>query len=997
MILKSELKFLMNQCIQLFNDPIASFLNNQHDAAAHGQMVAALLSWNRSRLVVTDSDGTAVYDSNSNANVYANIGVPTSSFANDGTFLIGSPLSAAVIALTSEKGEFYQRKYDRKTRSNTAAYALRQGNLNEPLGCIVLLKNESPPSPDPPMYRSPGSTGVNVLLNIENLTENSISAVNAKIQVLMNGSAVEVFTVPVKPQLVLSDLVGAFPFDFLRIQQIVADVSTIPPAWCEGKTFTFIELFGSTICLLTAHYANAAMRFSMASMTIDLSDPFKAPPLVALISQYSRLNRSLNYGAVFLAQGAVTSANALEMWTVPATFAFQYFFCFTLEAPMGYLFHEKQTKWNGQPLKNLFLNDVVVADVASFMTSQYNGTYSSVDGNALVQYMWTSGLKISFARKLTVNGVACWLGTGVDVSQTLAPSIAAKGDSFFQGNFAVQDDAQNVIFQVDNCDQTIKNMYKIGVGTMFPKTMLDVNDSGIAEIAKMVAAIGESDNYTTSILAELRASTDMSIQGVAAVVENNMGVKGTAKLRQSKDFYYCVFAIDETIVPDINAVAYLYFYNFPEWCGLNAAALLTSAIDQSMVASFVSVAKSMMAAFYDDGMLVPIQSTFIWGVKRNGIFYFRNTNGKLYALATGKNVQNFGMRIYTNPNITAFFNVEDAGQFFMQSILTAQSTTIYNKGVLDHKVQTLISKYPNPSICLYDVSSQTRASLSIDTAKGFIAGTYHPVLLSGGDLPSNERHKLASFCSSIVNVYGDGSSVTAPIGSYGMLLFEDDLEYYVSQFHILQGKVISIDVKVSDYVQPTLSVKGDTKLRGEVMVADPTGTQYTCVDPNVSFVGVNTDERTIRYTNRYSTTRNVSASTARHHLYVTMDAYPNAVFERTAPATMAVASSLTVKRKTDSALASVLPFGASVSFEMEDGTDKTTEIGNVFMEAEAVDQGVTKAGFGVTVNDGAEGEPVQFRTILRVDNAGSLSVNQLDLGGVVLNASDLSKLLQLIE
>lgn len=979
-----------------------AFLHNQHNATAHEHMVAALSAWNSSRLVVTDADGTTLYDSTSNLNEYANIGVPTSTFANDGTFLIGSPLAAANIALTSEKGEFYQRRYDRKTRSNAAAYALRQGNLNEPLGCIVLLKNESSPSSDPVLYRSPGSTGVNVLLDIDNLTENSISVVNSQIQALMNGTVVEVFTVPVKPQLSLSDLVGAFPFDFTRIQQIIADVSTIPPSWCEGNTFTFLELFDSTICLLTAHYANATMRFSMATMPVDLSDPFKAPTLISLLHQYSLLNRSLNYGVVFLAQGAVTSANALATWKMPATFTYQYFFCFTLAEPMGYLFHERQTKWNGQQIQNLFLNDVVVSDVAAVMTSQYNATYSTVDGNALIQYMWTSGLKISFARKLLVNGVASWLGTGVDVSPTLARSISAKGDSVLQGNFVVQDDAQNAIFQVDNCDQTIKNMYKVGIGTMFPKTMLDVNDSGIAEIAKMVAAVGESDNYTASILAQLRASTDMSIQGVATTVENNMGVKGREKLRQSKDFYYCVFAIDETMVPSINSIKYLYFYNFPEWRGLNAADLLTSTIDQTMVASFVSVAQSMMDAFYDDGMLVPAHSTFIWGVKRNGIFYFRNTNDKkLYALATGKNVQNFGMRVYTNPNNTAFFNVEDASQYFLQSILTSQSTTLYNKSVLDHKVQTLISKYPNPSICLYDVANRAMARLTIDTAKAFVAGTFHPVMVSmmasANELSINERHKLASFCSSIVNIYGDGHVITAPTGSYGMLLFEDDTEYYVSQFHVLQGKVMSIDVKVSDYVLPTLSVKGDTKLQGETMIADPSGRQYTTIDPYKAFVGINTDERNIYYSNLYETTRKVSASTARHHLYVTMDAYPNAVFERKAPNEMSVASALTVKRKTFAPLSSVLPFGASVSFEVEDGSDKTTEIGNVFMAVEAVNQGVTRAGFGVTVNDGAEGTPVQPRTILKVDNNGSLSVNQLVLGGTVLNASDLNKLLQLIE
>lgn len=85
------------------------------------------------------------------------------------------------------------------------------------------------------------------------------------------------------------------------------------------------------------------------------------------------------------------------------------------------------------------------------------------------------------------------------------------------------------------------------------------------------------------------------------------------------------------------------------------------------------------------------------------------------------------------------------------------------------------------------------------------------------------------------------------VNKYGMISYESDKNYFMSQFYVLQDMVLAVELPIEIYLKPTLNVAGDSRLQGEVQVYDKTtSTQYTTIDPINQFVGINTDKRTIQ-------------------------------------------------------------------------------------------------------------------------------------------------------
>lgn len=128
---------------------VHKFLSS-YSPSSHADMVNALNAWynaNQSKypglgLGVSNSDGNAVYYSGAGSNnTYSNIDKVDDNFNN----LIYSNFnhkSYGMGAMVNESGTFFQAKYNNQIGGKVLLFAVRQGTLNQPFGCIIIRVHE---------------------------------------------------------------------------------------------------------------------------------------------------------------------------------------------------------------------------------------------------------------------------------------------------------------------------------------------------------------------------------------------------------------------------------------------------------------------------------------------------------------------------------------------------------------------------------------------------------------------------------------------------------------------------------------------------------------------------------------------------------------------------------------------------------------------------------------------------------------------------------------
>ena len=782
------------------------------------------------------------------------------------------------------------------------------------------------------------------------------------------------------------DVLSALNYEsMVKIKNLALDVTT-------DYIYTFTELLNDTknnyLCIIKGKLINDKVYFVIHYTNVNsiVYNSSYCNYFISIIKKYSTLNKNLNYGSLLLTSENVDLIKTHDLTNFTGMFKIkpdEYFFCFELTDNLDettYLFHELYTKWNGQSVKSLFIHDIKVLDIIKMIVYEYKISYQNNYGQSfLMDYSWTNGMKVSFSNVINVDDKLYWLGTGIDLVNYVVPSIKSKGDCLINGNIVVQDDANNIAFSVNNYTKNITNMYKVGIGNLYPESTLDIKDSGISDILNLTQDITISDEFTNKIIHQLKNSTDMTTSNINSIIQNIYP-------NESTNNYYVVAEFKDGY--QIADITYRYFYHFYNYLDKNLETLRSEPlIDQQIVDVMESTFTRLVNSYSGDNLMSPLIIDFIWGKKGIGAFYFKNIhNNTLYVLYAGKNLQTYNFRIFTNNNINTYFNVLNSYQHYLQSILIrTMNITTRNNDVLNELLQNEFYLYKSPTVKYYSITETTNVSqinydATIETGSLVLENTQ-----SISDIEDvNIKHKETSFLYSLNKFYKLNEMDS---GFYGMMSYEDDLSYYVAQFYLTKVdstyNIIAVELCVNDYIKSAVNVQGDTTLKGDFMVCNKsTNIQYTTIDPNQKYVGVNTDNRVIQYENRI----------AKHHVYVTNNIHPNAVFERFCDTTYTTRSSATLKRKTDQTLSSVLdsipestiPFvyGSDLSFEVEDGSEVTKEIGNIHMGV-GKDE---KSGFGVSVYNFVEGT-MNETSILHVNEDGLLHVNELKLGNdkIILN------------
>jgi hypothetical protein len=816
---------------------------------------------------------------------------------------------------------------------------------------------------------------------------------------------ITIFKAPIKINIVKNDIEfinGALQFNDESVKKLRTLIHEINYVTKSTKIYTFIENFNSdNINYLTAMVGiiqNGNMIFFAIPTDIDyiMKDLSLSKRFSEVISTYSELNRSLNYAVTLLENediqtdllaGKSTSfTNAIDSSpdNIPMIKRRGYFFCFSYEDlnESTYLFHEKYKYWANEQIRYLSIAGISVMDVLGVMQKQYVSNYdSSMMQTGLIDYMWTNGLKCTFVHKVVIEDTVYMLCVGMDLMETLVASLNCRGDSTLSGNFTITDDANNIIFHIDNYDKCVKNMYNMGIGTPFPKSPLDIQDCGMSDIIHLINDISSNDKYTNYLLTQLRTIDMTNLDAVTEVFDTLNTVPGFEDFVQTKDKYYTI----TTLATDNSAdSSWCYFWLNPEFAGKSMDQLETDYPDYSeLITTSKSIYDVLWSSYSFDGSLKLHKYNWIRGLKSTGYFFYMN-NGATYILDTGKNTHGYNLKMNTNTNIQNFFKCMYAFSYYLQRLIVRYTNVQGQKNmtVLDDLITKSQRTYPMTTYTVYNLEETTVDIYDFST-HALISST----LIINMDY--NAKIKSLSFVN-YYNVYYSSMNQ-----GYGMLHFEDSLVNYVSQFYIYDGKIYSVEYVIENTIHPTLIVQGDSQIQGNLIVYDKyNDVQYTTIDPGIKYVGINTDERTILYNTEYDTT-NKLGDYAQHHVYIKSAMYPNVVCERQNETETGFTnfSACTVKRKsevytfqemldgskldTSYGAPDQSMYGVDMSFEISDKTNTTHEIGNILMGIESIDpNGHIKAGFGVDVYD----DNLQPRRILTVDNSGSLSVNSIKIG-----------------
>jgi len=269
---------------------------------------------------------------------------------------------------------------------------------------------------------------------------------------------------------------------------------------------------------------------------------------------------------------------------------------------------------------------------------------------------------------------------------------------------------------------------------------------------------------------------------------------------------------------------------------------------------------------------------------------------------------------------------------------------------------------------------------------------------------------------------------------FNVIYYEDLYSDYSTGIKCIEktGNVFTLlcdELRIQDIIKPSLSVEGDAKITGDLLVANKSnGTHFVSIDPDNHFMGIGTDERFINYQDRiYTTTSNIYAG--RHNVNISHDKYPVTVVERIRElpkdeldknafnnmSTFGSYSTLTVKRRSKlyefpelvsnakefshiwktfhpNDNVSRQKYGPDISFEVCDKTDRTVELGQIGMSIDRIgDIGSLHGCFFVNVFDPVDPDnPNDFnvdkRSIIHVDNDSQLFVQKINLNGGVLSA-----------
>ena len=887
-----------------------------------------------------------------------------------------------------------------------------------------------------------------------------------------------VFTSKLDYIIAKSDITEVHDFDiinawsegtFTRIQQLVKEVKQMSSEYAAANdnsfTFTFVELFSNkklswfftTIKAIIRPDANGNNRIIFVLTKIDVTniviDPSYTRILTSIVDYMSRINRNLNYNVLLVKNAAFyTGSNPANAFKIAdfdnAKQSNSYFsrgfdllpesymFFYETSANKTYKYHGAHNEWSGQSGYDCWLSSINAGDVLEDITKQQSMTYNGLqNGNFCVNYVWAGFQKIAFVHRTIIGGKEYIIGSGVNIISILNKSLKVRGETKLTGDFIVDDAHDNVIFKVDNVNKTISNAYNVGIGLTTPQAMLDVKDTSVQDVIDEFAVRTGQLKLMNPILDEMRLS------GFNDVTRNT----NLYKLVQDPTYkqYTVVYKIN-TATLHAEDVKVVYHQLHTEWNQKTLAAILSDDIaNRSLIQNMITFLQATLDTemIFDGNYYIRIFDHPVYGATNVGHAIVQRTDGNTYIYTHNTSLLNFNIRHTLSKSVTKLFETREyttrARSNVWRNVNGIQPSSVINFKEGQNVLNSLTQRNSDINKPTYKVEFDVTDP--VNPAKIYVTNVPSfdiTALPNNGPALSTKSNdiiqKFIHMVNATMKAYGDNTKPTYgfKLGHLLSVVYEDNKNDYmaVSRCYGVSGNIVTLFVpefSLQDVLKPALSVVGDAKVIGDVLISDATE-NFVSIDPVQKFVGINTDDRIINYPDRkYTTTTNaddplIGKYDAKYHVHVKGKTYPVMVSERiqesgnvSPPQYFGTCSGFTVKRTSElydftqivtnataqnslevnAALDKVtkVKYGPDVSFEVCDKTNRTVELGNVQMTIDQTEtkNGTTylKGGFGVQVIDPPANPDAMStnRNIMYVDNAGTLFINKINLGGKELS------------
>ena len=695
-------------------------------------------------------------------------------------------------------------------------------------------------------------------------------------------------------------------------------------------------------------------------------------------------------------------------------------FSLQIDGDQTYLINESDLGWCRQSAKNLYalqLNVGQVLDLEVSLLDKYFNKILNCTCNFVVTFL--NDRRIVFSYLLPVNGVTYLIGTGIALTEILDQSLLIKGDNKLFGNFYVNDSYGNNIFKVDNVDKTITNAYRVGIGMDSPDSQLHVKDTTCQDVVNEINGGTKLFNILNIIGDEL--SNDNNSEKNFKTIIN--------KIFPNQDIstFVVVYKID---LNDLRAEKMLCVTHwlYPEWDGKiieNINDFESSTPKSQVLSVFNEILNSEL--LYPGSVTLKLHS-FTFGLKLTRVRIIKNNNN-LYFFGGGVNIQNYNIRYFSNPNIQTIYLVRICfGKMLTNANIRLNKNkinTVINFQESENELNllrnqtknitktTFILEIPNyNNLSLKDIKNSYVSILDFDSLNVISRDQLQYLL----EKDENIGKKYIGLITNIKNNYSILKYIyTGNI--HNVDLYKDfQTGFYCIEEKDGNIKLLCCDYSITDVLIPTLKVEGDTQIIGDLLINNQeTGRNFVSIDPIQQFIGINTDERNISYSDfNYKTTNMSDKYNAKHNVYVTNNSYPVFVSERIQETVndnkllqnFDSCSGFTVKRKSNlynfdeilkysnlqnneelknKTVVGNIKYGSDISYELCDKTNRTVELGNVGMVIDDIgEDGYLKAGFKVMVKEVNSDNKGVNRDIMYVDNSGTLHINKIMLGGKLL-------------
>jgi len=669
-------------------------------------------------------------------------------------------------------------------------------------------------------------------------------------------------------------------------------------------------------------------------------------------------------------------------------------------------YNELNTAWNGMNLRdiNSKTTDINIQDSFKKYSAVLNKNFGvKYNQNFFIifeseAFNSINNLKLNFRQLIKKKDKTYTIGTGINLRDYIDKSIITKGDIDFRGDLSISDSNDKQIFNVNSTQKTIGNVYKVGIGTIDPESTLDVNDSGIDDILKMSKNENIICNSLNRIIKLLKkANSDQEFKDIIEKAYPN----------QSKNFsFFCNKINTNTMLAKDTLI--LQDYNFPNWEKLtmgeiddpNNLTLINTMLDQEQ--------NILNDKLIFDNSYLTFKVEWKYGSRNYLIkyFYFQNN---LYAFGSGINLQDFNLRVNTNNNIQLFIDYHQAKTRIINDsiikIYDILKTNIFSYQENLNQIHTDLQKFPYITNLMYII--EITSDIYMTKISSF---DYFNFIIDEPKILNNlkEYNLKVKFLDFIVNIQNNYTLLEEY--DTGVISYQDLYDDFIGSFYIIKQnetiKILLHESKINDIIKPAVDIQGDTRVKGDLMLTNSTtGINYTSVDPEGKFVGINSDDRYTNYKGIFSSSSSSSIINSKNHVLISNDTNPNLVTERFADYTgddeiknFRSYSSATIRRSSrlytfkemyektrdNSDPSHLAKYGVEISAEIQDKNGFTAFMQNFGTVIHDLDKNENpRSAFAVRTypikEDGTYDVP---RPMLYLDPDGTLNVENINVGKI---------------